>query len=383
MESGCKNKGIRAICAIESSYLAAMLRFETLALTHFKNYTNRAFEFHEKVVGICGKNGVGKTNLLDAIHYICFTKSYFTRSDMQNVQQGKQGFRVEAGVHLSGKSERAACVLRENGKKEFLVNENLYERFASHIGRYPCVIVAPDDIQMITGASDERRRLIDALLSQIDPDYLSSLITYNRLVLQRNSLLKGFAEKGQRDLQLLDVIDEQLIKPSSYIVEKRRGFLLTFLPEVKKMYVSISGQYEDVTLLYHSDLLIATIEELLKASRQRDLQACRTTSGIHRDDLLFMLDNMPFRNIASQGQRKSLLFALKLTEMEVLRNNKGFAPVLLLDDVFEKLDSERISSLLQKVCEENDGHVFITDTSAERLKMHLERIGVKHQIILL
>lgn len=360
-----------------------MLRFATIELTQFKNYTNRSFTFNERITGISGKNGVGKTNLLDAIHYICFTKSYFTRLDNVNVQQGKQGFRIESQVVLNNEPETAVCIFRENGKKEFKVNGSNYERFADHIGRYPCVIIAPDDIQIITGASEERRRFLDALICQIDPEYLTQLIQYNRLLQQRNSLLKSFAESHTKDLQLLDVLDAQLITPAEYILEKRRGFLFSFLPEVKKMYVQIAQQYEEVTLIYQSELLTASYHEQLAANRNRDIAACRTTSGIHRDDLHFLLDNQPFRNIASQGQRKSLLFALKLTEMDVLRENKGFAPVLLLDDVFEKLDEERISNLLARVCVENDGCVFITDTNEQRLREHLVQLNADHEIILL
>ncbi len=360
-----------------------MLRFHSITLTQFKNYTNRSFTFEKRITGICGKNGVGKTNLLDAIHYICFTKSYFTRLDFVNVQQGRQGFRIEALIELDQKQQRATCILRETGKKEFLVNDTPYEKFANHIGRYPCVIIAPDDIQIITGGSEERRRFIDALLSQLDPEYLQQLITYNRLLQQRNSLLKSFADTGRRDLSLLDVLDEQLQQPAGYILEKRRGLLLSFLPEVKKMYVDIAQQYEEITLIYNSEMLNAGFDELLGINRNRDIAACRTTSGIHKDDLYFLLDRQPFRNIASQGQRKSLLFALKLTEMEVLKESKGFAPVLLLDDVFEKLDEDRISNLLLRVCINNEGCVFITDTNVQRLQSHLSQLNADHDIILL
>jgi len=357
-----------------------MLRLHSISLTQFKNYSNRSFQFNERIVGICGNNGVGKTNLLDAIHYLCFTKSYFTRDNI-NVQNGQQGFRLEGKLELTDKNETAICVLRETGKKEFSVNDSAYEKFAEHIGRYPCVIIAPDDIQIITDGSEERRRFLDALLSQLDRNYLQHLITYNKVLVQRNSLLKSFYEIGNKDLSLLDVLDEQLLKPGEFIFKKRAQFLVSFLPIVKILYADIAKRNEDIELGYQSELKQCSFAELLKLNRQRDMAAQRTTGGIHRDDLIFALDNQPFKNTASQGQRKSLLFALKLAEMNVLKQNKGFAPLLLLDDVFEKLDEDRISNLLQRVCVENEGQVFITDTNEERLREHLDGIAVKYQLV--
>ncbi|TAL40278.1 MAG: DNA replication and repair protein RecF [Chitinophagaceae bacterium] len=359
-----------------------MLKLQSISLTQFKNYSNRSFTFNDRIIAICGNNGVGKTNLLDGIHYLCFTKSYFTRDNI-NMQNGQQGFRVEGELELNDKKEKAVCIFRETGKKEFSVNETFYEKFAHHIGHYPCVIIAPDDIQIITGSSGERRRFLDALLSQLDPDYLQHLITYSKILLQRNSVLKTFAEKGKKDLSLLDVLDEQLIKPGVYVFEKRKQFVVSFLPLVKKLYSAISRLEEETSSAYQSELLQASFKELLQYNRNRDISAQRTTCGIHRDDLLFNLDSQPFRNTASQGQRKSLLFALKLAEMDVLKENKGFAPLLLLDDVFEKLDEDRIANLLQRVCIENDGQVFITDTNEGRLVQHLDALSLTYQLICL
>ena len=357
-----------------------MLKLHSISLTQFKNYNNRSFQFNERIVGICGNNGVGKTNLLDAVHYLCFTKSYFTR-DTLNIQNGQQGFRVDGELEVSAKKEKAVCILRETGKKEFSVNEAGYEKFSEHIGRYPCVIIAPDDIQIITDGSEERRRFLDALFSQIDKDYLQHLINYNKILLQRNSLLKSFYETGNKNLSLLDVLDEQLLKPGNYIFEKRKQFLISFLPEVKHLYLEISKQEEETELYYQSELNQCSFTELLHLNRQRDIAAQRTTGGIHRDDLVFNLTGQLFKNIASQGQRKSLLFALKLAEMDVLKENKGFAPLLLLDDVFEKLDEDRITNLLHRVCIENNGQVFITDTNEERLSQHLNVLFLNYQLI--
>jgi DNA replication and repair protein RecF len=367
-----------------------MLSLKSIALLQFKNYTNRSFSFEERLVGICGNNGVGKTNLLDGIHYLCFTKSYFSRTDSNNVQQGKNGFRIEGNFDISGATEKTICILRETGKKEFSVNGQAYDKFSLHIGRYPCVIIAPDDAVLITGGSEERRRFIDALLSQLDPEYLQHLINYVKVIQQRNSFLKSFIETGGRsgrrmgqddDLSLLDVLDEQLVKPGDYIFSKRKEFVVSFLPQVKHLYNEIALQQEDLTLVYESQLLATSFVDLLKDSRQKDLYSGRTNAGVHRDDLELTLGNQAFRSIASQGQRKSLLFALKLAEMEVLRKEKGFSPLLMLDDVFEKLDENRISNLLQYVCLQNDGQVFITDTNEERLRMQLEQVGKEFQIL--
>lgn len=384
-----------------------MLHLQHISLVQFKNYRNQSFSFPERITAICGKNGVGKTNLLDAIHYLCFTKSYFTRLDVHNVQQGNNGFRIEGNFHLydnpdSFREEKALCILRETGRKEFSVNDDAYDKFSHHIGRYPCVVIAPDDAELITGESKERRKFLDALLCQLDAAYLQHLIVYKKILEQRNSLLKSFADTGVRNFELLDVLDEQLIIPGNYIFNKRSEFLNSFLPVAKKLYHEISRQLTDVNspneiltkqgamvgkevvkLLYESQLTKATFSALLKINRVKDCLAQRTTSGIHRDDLVIHLNDQPFKNIASQGQRKSLLFALKLAEMEILKQEKKFAPLLLLDDVFEKLDEERISNLLHRVCVENKGQVFITDTNRDRLRLHLDNLSVNFQLIIL
>jgi DNA replication and repair protein RecF len=303
--------------------------------------------------------------------------------DGNNVQQGKNGFRIEGHFLLNDKTEKTTCILRETGRKEFSINDQPYDKFSQHIGRYPCVIIAPDDSILITGGNEERRKFVDSLLSQLDAVYLQQLIAYNKVLQQRNFLLKTFAETGTRDISLLDVLDEQLIKAGDYIFNKRKEFFVSFLPQAKHLYGDIAMQPEDILLLYESQLLQSSFEELLMATRQKDYLAQRTTAGIHRDDIAIALGNQLFRNIASQGQRKSLLFALKLAEMEVLRKEKGFAPLLLLDDVFEKLDESRIGNLLQKVCMENEGQVFITDTNEERLKQHLDALSAEYQLLVI
>ncbi|MEO6316489.1 MAG: DNA replication and repair protein RecF [Chitinophagaceae bacterium] len=364
------------------------LQLKDITLLHFKNYPKISFTFTERIVGICGNNGIGKTNLLDAIHYLCFTKSYFGKADAQHVLNGASGFRV-AGHLLRGNAGDAhveqptelICILRETGRKEFLLDGELYEKFAQHIGKFPCVFIAPDDVQIITGASEERRRFTDALLCQLDAQYLQHLMHYNKILQQRNGYLKTLAGTRTADLSLLDVYDEQLVNHGSYVYEQRTIFLRRLLPLVQSFYEQIAGTDEQVNIVYESQLLQASFALLLQQYREKDRMLQRTTQGIHRDDLSFVLKDQPFKSIASQGQRKSLLFALKLAEFEILKDSKGYPPFLLLDDVFEKLDEQRMSNLLNRVCVQNKGQVFITDTHKDRLVMALTALQQPFQVI--
>ena len=358
-----------------------MLFLKEISLTQFKNYEQANFRFGERIVGICGNNGVGKTNLLDAIYYLCFTKSYFSKSDQQNVQKGSTGFRIEGSFEKQDLKEKVVCILRETGKKEFLLNEEAYEKFSQHIGRFPAVIIAPDDVQIITGGSEERRRFLDALLSQLDPGYLQSLISYNKILQQRNGFLKSLTNNKIQDKGLLDVYDGQLLRPGIYIYEKRRAFLATLLPLVLQFYTQIAGASEPVAFAYESQLLRAPFSDCLQQSREKDLYLQRTNTGIHKDDIDISFSAQPFKSIASQGQRKSLLFALKLAEYETLKQDKGFPPLLLLDDVFEKLDEHRMHNLLDKVCLQGQGQIFITDTHPARIREEMDKLSIPCQII--
>ncbi len=266
-------------------------------------------------------------------------------------------------------------------KKEFLLNGDAYEKFSQHVGKFPCVIIAPDDIRIITEGSEERRRFIDAILSQLDAGYLQRLINYNKILQQRNSYLKSMVENRIRDTSLLDVYDTQLTGDGEFIFAKRKAFLQECIVLVKEFYKKISGSKESVEIQYESQLLNVGYKELLAGMRDKDMLLQRTNGGIHKDDLVILLNGQPFKSIASQGQRKSLLFALKLAEFEILKENKGFAPLLLLDDVFEKLDERRMHNLLDWVCVNNDGQIFITDTHAGRIADHFDNLSVEYQLI--
>ncbi|MEP6616115.1 MAG: DNA replication and repair protein RecF [Ginsengibacter sp.] len=358
-----------------------MLYLKKLSLAQFKNYPSSAFSFNERIIGICGLNGKGKTNLLDAVNYLCFTKSYFTKSDALTVQFGSDGFRLEGDFICGGETheQKVVCIYR-NSKKELYLNDSPYEKFSAHIGKFPCVMIAPDDVEIITGGSEERRKFIDTVLSQMDPGYLQQLILYNKVLLQRNSLLKRFAEQGNVDWNLLEVLDTQLVQPGIQIHTRRNSFTAQLIPVVSNFYKEIAGNDEMVTLNYESQLNENNFNDLLHKCRERDLILQRSNTGIHKDDLGILIDGRIFKNIASQGQRKSLLFALKLAEFEILKKAKSFAPLLLLDDVFEKLDDDRMNNLLQWVSK-NNGQVFITDTHRERLAASFRNGGNAIQIV--
>ena len=358
-----------------------MLQTNKITITQYKNYDFHSFDFTERVVGICGLNGKGKTNLLDAVYYCCFTKSYFSKTDALNVQFDKDGFRLEAFFENTNGEQKLVCIHRGTGKKELLLNDAPYEKMSQHIGKFPAVMVAPDDIELITGGSEERRRFVDTVISQMDAEYLLQLIQYNKVLQQRNSLLKRFAEMGKTDWPLLEVLDEQLIKPGNYIYNKRKNFTTELIPLVQDFYKRIADNAETITLQYESQLNSADFESILNQYRQKDFMLQRSNGGLHKDDIAIQLNGQSFKNTASQGQRKSLLFALKLAEFELLKINKGFAPLLFLDDVFEKLDDNRMNHLLHWVCNKNTGQVFITDTHKERLQEAFISLKVNYQII--
>jgi DNA replication and repair protein RecF len=358
-----------------------LLQLTNISLVQFKNYLQSSFAISERIVGICGPNGVGKTNLLDAIYYLCFTKGYFSRSDMQNAYSGRGGFRIEGEFQKNGQGEKIVCIVRETGRKEFFLNDEAYGKFSHHIGKFPCVIIAPDDVNIITEGGEARRRFLDGLLSQLSHTYLQNFMDYNRVLQQRNSYLKSLAEKRIHDKSLLEIYDQQLMEYGNFIFQERKTFLNDFLPEVNRFYYKIAQVSEKVELIYESQLHRTSFEKLLHEFREKDLLYQRTLGGIHKDELLMNLNGQAFKSIASQGQRKCLLFALKLAEFETLKTAKNFAPLLLLDDVFEKLDEHRMHNLLDWVCVQNEGQIFLTDTHPERIQKHFGDLRVNFQML--
>ena len=358
-----------------------MFACRQISLTQFRNYSFKQFSFKQNITGIYGKNGSGKTNLLDAVYYLCFTKSSFNSSDNQSVKEGFAGFRIEGSFEKNEEEKKVVCVLRENNRKEFSVDDAIYQRFSEHIGKFPCIMIAPDDVSLITEGSEERRKFIDTLISQLQHDYLEQLIAYNKILQQRNSFLKFASERNSYDESLLEILNSQLLEKGNFIYERRMNFLREFLPQVLQQYISIADSNDNLVLEYDSQLNNQSFEELLMQNFQRDLYLQRTGCGIHKDDVMIEMRESNFKNIASQGQRKSLLFAFKLAAFETLKENKGFSPILLLDDVFEKLDEKRMQNLLKYVCVQSGAQVFITDTHKERLQNAFVKIDKDYDLI--
>ena len=349
-----------------------MLSLQSITLVQFKNYSQQTFRFDRRIVGITGPNGSGKTNLLDAIYYVCFTKSYFTSSESQNTQYHANGFRLEARFEKNKHAEKVICTFKE-GKKEISLNDDPYDRFSQHIGHLPAVMIAPDDAEIILGGSEERRKWLDGLLSQLYPGYLEHLMAYQKVLQQRNSLLKSLPNQTHSQDALLDVFDQQLVQHGEPVFAMRNEFLPEFIAQVQDRYDYLAGRHEVVNIRYHCSLFQQPFGKILAANRNKDKMMQRTTEGIHRDDLLFLLDDHAMKSSASQGQRKSFLFALKLAQYEVMKRQKQFPPLLLLDDVFEKLDQERVMRLIALVSSDAYGQVFITDTHADRLRAAFAR----------
>ncbi len=362
-------------------YLAMyMLRLSGLRLIQFKNYTAQHFIISEPIVAVTGANGTGKTNLLDAIYYCCCTKSYFAQADQTITQAGSDGFRLEADFTAAGIPMHFVCINRADAKKEIMMNDVPYHRIAEHVGKFPVVMIAPDDINMITGPGENRRKFIDQLLCQLHPAYLEALMKYNKILLQRNALLKSFAEKNVADDALLDILDDQICVVAGVVSEYRKKLMEDFPDAVRALYSAISNSRDDITVKYESTLLEADMKSILKRNRVLDKNAQRTRDGIHKDDLSFYLGTSTFKATASQGQKKSLLFALKLAAFNILRNHQHESPLLLLDDIFEKLDEARLTRLMEHVCAAG-GQVFITDTHTDRIQNLFDGLGRDFQSI--
>lgn len=352
------------------------MHLQTLSVINFKNYAEAELSFSEGVNAFTGDNGAGKTNLLDAIHYLSLCKSYFNPIDSQQIKQGTDFFIVSGVFNKNDQQETVACSVKRNQKKQFKRNKKDYQRLADHIGLFPLVMVSPYDISIIIEGSEERRKFIDNVISQTDNKYLDELITYNKVLINRNALLKRIAETNRYDPDLLAVFDEQLITSGNVIFAKRRAFMESFTAIFNEHYLFISGEAEQVDLVYESQLLQDDFGALLKKNIEKDRMMERTAAGIHRDELQFAIHGMPMKKFGSQGQQKSFLIALKLAQYTFLYRQKGFKPLLLLDDIFDKLDDKRVTKLMQMVSNHNFGQVFITDTNADKLKRIFDNIGV-------
>jgi DNA replication and repair protein RecF len=354
---------------------------QKLSVNNFKNYTGADFLFSENVNCFIGNNGVGKTNLLDAIHYLSFCKSYFTANDMQNIRHGQDFFAIHGTYHKEpGGVSVIQCIQERNKRKRFLLNKKEYDRFSDHIGQIPLVMISPYDRDLINEGSEMRRKYIDSVISQFDKLYLDDLINYNKALLQRNSLLKMFAEKHSWDTLALEIWDEQLVRLGEVIHRKRKAFLEEIIPLFEKYFRMITGGSESVFIEYQTQLDQSSFREKLAGSISNDKAAQYTTVGIHKDDLGFLMDGFPIKKFGSQGQQKSFVIALKLAQFEYTRKTKGFNPVLLLDDIFDKLDDARVQELIRLVSEHSFGQVFITDTSEERILKNFDHKEIDHRI---
>jgi DNA replication and repair protein RecF len=356
-----------------------MLALQRLTLTNFKNYASQSLEFSPRLNCLAGNNGMGKTNLLDAIYYLCMTKSHFNLPDTAIIRHNEGFLRLEGHFLRQEKKEKIVAKIQARKLKELERNGVAYEKLSEHIGLLPVVFIGPDDNALITEGSEDRRRFLDNTLCQVDQQYMNELILYNKVLQQRNALLKSLADNPSADSSLLDVYDDQLIDPAIYIVEQRVTFLQRFSAIFQSMHHYITQRQEEVSLVYQSQLLENDLGSLLAQNRQRDLYLQRTSAGIHKDDLVFNLGEHALKKFGSQGQLKSFLLALKLAQYEMLRQHKGLHPILLLDDLFDKLDEQRVTHLLKLLSEGEFGQIFITDTHQTRTELIAKQLGVEYQ----
>ena len=349
---------------------------KNITLLNFKNYADASVSFSRTVNAFVGNNGAGKTNLLDAIHYLCLCKGYFNPIDSQQIKTAEDLFLIQGDFNRDEKNEKITCGVKRNQKKQFKRNKKEYDKLADHIGLFPLVMISPYDTNIITDGSEERRRFMDNVISQTDAHYLDELIFYNKHLLNRNALLKQIALTRSYDPSLLEIYNEQLAVSGLKIFVKRQQFMLDFIPLFDNYYQFLTDGKEQVNLQYQSQLADSPFEELLLKSFEKDKVLERTTTGIHKDDLIFQIAEMPLKKFGSQGQQKSFLIALKLAQYAYLQQHKGFKPLLLLDDIFDKLDDSRMRKLMEMVSHQDFGQIFITDTGRERVLALFEKINV-------
>ncbi|WP_285268566.1 DNA replication/repair protein RecF [Kaistella rhinocerotis] len=353
---------------------------QKLQLIHFKNHPERNFEFSPQINCFVGNNGAGKTNVLDALHYLSVGKSFLGNTDQNNIENGEDFFSIE-GIISDGEKESIVKVqMPRDAKKIIKKNDKTYDRMADHIGFLPSVIISPYDSNLISDSGESRRRFLDAMISQTDSDYLFNLIQYQKTVQQRNALLKSFAKNRYFDAESLEIYDEPLVKFGSRIFEKRRAFTDSILELIQNYYEIISKGNEKITVEYGSDLIHQNFEDLLSTNLEKDRALTYTSRGIHKDDLLFNMNGQPLKKTGSQGQQKSFLIALKLSQMNRVKELTGKTPILLLDDIFDKLDDTRVAQLIELVNREHFGQIFITDTSKERTEAVVRKINEESKI---
>lgn len=353
-----------------------MTLLRKISLFQFRNYAQSSYDLDFPVTCICGKNGSGKTNLLDAVYTLCYTKSYFSATVQPTIMQGTDAYRIEGLFKNAEKTESVVCKYK-NAKKEISCAGVVYEKQSEHIGKYAAVMVAPDDIEMINEGSELRRKFVDGILGQCDKNYLEALLQYQKVLQQRNAWLKMYATSTQADASLIDYYNSLLLPAGNYIYECRKSFLSEFLPILQKYYQLLSAEKETATIEYQSDLHSNSFSFWLEQQLQHDLRYQRTLRGIHKDDFNFVLNDNAIKNYGSQGQKKSYLFSLKLAQFEYLKCKMNNSPILLLDDVFEKLDQQRMEALLHIIRYPIFEQTILTDTHENRV---LEAFGKKEKI---
>lgn len=339
---------------------------KSISLFNYKNFSEISFDFNEKINCFVGKNGVGKTTILDAIYHLAYSKSYFNPLVTQNIKHGEDFFVIDGVFNKSDRDEQIVCSLKKGQKKILKRNGKPYEKFSEHLGLIPLVIISPADSDLIIDGSETRRKFIDQIIAQQDKYYLLHLIQYQKIMAQRNALLKYFALNQVFDSETLSVYNDQLSVLGQDIFEKRKAFLDVFLPIFQKHYAIIAGNSENVAIVYESQLFTSNLDQLLTLHIQKDKILQYTSVGIHKDDLNFLIHDYPVKKFGSQGQQKSFLIALKLAQFEFIKNKNNIKPILLFDDIFDKLDEFRVSKIIQMVNDAVFGQLFISDTHPER-----------------
>ncbi len=357
------------------------MHLQNICLTHFKNYENKEFLFCKELNCIVGENGTGKTNLLDAIYFLSLTKSSISSQDALSIFHEADFMMIEGefqSLHPTiSKSETITVALQRGQKKAVLHDKKQYEKLADHVGKFPVVLFSPNDTDIVREGSEERRKFFDGVISQLDSNYLDQLMTYNRLLLQRNSLLKQFYDRNYLDHDLLDVYSNPLVETAIQLFEIRNTFIKTFIPLFQQHYNNLSENRENVTIIYESEIKATDFAHTFRQNRHKDLAAQRTTKGIHKDDFLFEINDFTLKKYGSQGQQKSFVVALKLAQFEMLAIKKTTKPLLLLDDIFDKLDDRRIQKLIEMITAGIFGQIFVTDARPERTKELLNNRGLE------